>query len=322
MRVISNLSDWDATRGVVLTIGAYDGVHCGHQALLRGMVACARQTGLASAVLTFYPHPREVLQPDAELRYITSDAERARLFEQLGVELLVLQGFDRHLAAMDAADYVRRLHGALGVRAIWVGPDFRFGRDRQGSVHTLQELAPQLGFELHVIAAVNHQSERISSTRIRSLLEQGRVAEAAHLLGRQYAMSGVVGHGARRGRRLGFPTANLRVRAMCGCPGDGIYAVWCQVSGQWYAGVANLGRRPSFENGERLLESYLIDYAGSLYGKSLRVLFVDKLRGERYFADPQDLVAQVQADIEAARSLLADQRPQDRTLCKVMDLPS
>ena len=315
MKVVGDISSVDHSRDVVLTIGAFDGVHCGHQALLRAMVQRAQSQDMLAAVLTFYPHPREVLQPGVPLRYLTTDVERARLFEALGVDLLLLQAFDRDLAATAARVFVRRLCQELRMRELWVGPDFALGRGRQGDVGELARLAPELGYQLTVVGRVDVGDQSVSSTRVRALLEKGDVAGVSHLLGRQYGVDGIVRYGAQRGRRLGFRTANLRIGPLCSCPENGVYAVWGQVDEAWYPGVANLGRRPSFDHGERLLEVHLFDFDGMLYGRHLRVLFVERLRGERRFEDADQLVAQVQHDMDTARGILSRTPPMDLTLC-------
>ncbi len=322
MRIISDASAANLDRDAVLTIGAFDGVHCGHQSLLRRMIRRARAQDMVAAVLTFYPHPREILQQEAQFRYLTSDAERGRLFEALGVDLLVLQRFDRTLAATGAAEFLLGLCRDLRMRELWVGPDFALGRDRQGDVAELARLAPQLNYRLNVVERVDVCDQPISSTRIRNLLEDGMVAEVIPMLGRQYGMGGVVRFGAQRGRRLGFRTANVRVGPLCGCPGDGVYAVWALAFGQWYPGVANLGRRPSFDLGERLLEVHLMGFGGSLYGHYMRVLFAERLRGERRFEDPDALVVQVQEDMARARTILDTTPPRDGTLCETSDSAS
>jgi len=314
MRVISGDAALES-HDLVLTIGAFDGVHCGHQALLRALVQQARRKGMLAAVLTFNPHPREVLQPGIPFRYLTTDAERAHLLEAIGIDLLILQQFDRNLAATPAGEFVLWLCEQLHMRQLWTGPDFALGHDRQGDVAELGRLAAELGFELHVIQRAEHGDQVISSTRIRTLLKDGAVREATALLGRHYGVGSVVRHGAQRGRRLGILTANLRIGPWCCCPADGVYAVWGKTPVGWQPGVANLGRRPSFDLGERLLEVHLMDYEGSLYGQHMRVLFVERLRAEHRFDDPDALVAQVCHDVEHAREVLSVHPPMDLTLC-------
>ena len=319
MQVVSDMSGASGGGPAILSIGAFDGVHCGHQALLGAMVQRAKACGLRSAVLTFYPHPREVLQPGTNLRYLTTDVERARLLEKLGIDLLVLQPFDRELAATSAEAFLARLRADLQMAELWVGPDFALGRDRAGSIPELQRLSAEMGYRLHVVDGVQSEGETISSTRVRYMLEEGAVAEARRLLGRHYAVGGVVRYGAQRGRQLGFRTANLRIGQVCGCPSDGVYAVWGRHDDAWIPGVANLGRRPSFDLGERLLEVHLMGYAGSLYGKHLRVLFVARLRSERRFDDARQLIEQVHQDMVQARSTLEQNPPLDVTLCGAPD---
>lgn len=308
MRLIDSLeqADWDTE--TVITIGAFDGIHRGHQTLIRQLLHTARQVGCLGGVLTFHPHPQVVLYPDRPFAYLTSPGEKVALLERLGVDLIVLLAFTPELAALSAEEFLHDLRAHLKVRQLWVGPDFALGRGREGNVEVLRRLGESLGVDVRVIDPVLDHGEPISSTRIRRLIQRGEVGEAARLLGRFHALSGEVLKGAQRGRCLGFPTANLAVRPDRVTPADGVYAVFAHYGEQVYPAVANLGIRPTFERGERLLEVHLLDFEGDLYGCDLMVEFVARLRAERRFTRVEDLKAQIEEDIRRAREVLARAR--------------
>lgn len=309
MQVISDLGQANIEADTALTVGSFDGLHRGHQRLFRELIARAKAEGMLSAAVTFYPHPRVVLQPDVQPIYLTTDAERARILETLGLDLLVLIAFTRELAATPAGDFVRQLVRELRMRELWVGPGFALGRGREGKIPALLRWGETLGYTLKSVPPVYDNGEPISSTRIRSLLADGQVDRAAEMLGRYYALSGMVLHGAQRGRRLGFRTANLRVPIERASPADGVYAVWAIVDDERYPGVANIGIRPSFDAGERLLETHLIGFEDDLYDRHLRIEFVRFLRGEQRFESAAALTAQVQEDIRLATRILAEHVP-------------
>ncbi len=309
MQVISDLEHIALPQDTILTIGSFDGLHRGHQQLFRGLIARAQERGMLSLALTFFPHPRVVLRPETQPVYLTSDAERAALLAVLGLDLLAVIAFTREMAATPAQAFVRMLVQRLRMRELWVGAGFALGREREGQIPALARLGEELGYRLHVVEPVLADGEPISSTRIRGLLAEGRVDHAAELLGRLYALSGVVLHGAERGRRLGFRTANLRVPAERAAPANGVYAVWAHVGRERYPAVANIGIRPSFDAGERLLETHLIGFEGDLYDRPLRVEFVRYLRGEQRFASGEALAAQVQRDREHAMAILTEHVP-------------
>jgi len=323
MKVISNLhlvnrgefggEAWaegiaDPGSDVVLTIGTFDGVHRGHQHLLRQLVHRAQETRHLSVVLTFSPQPRLLLHSEMQPAYLTTPQEKAALLESLGLGLLVLLPFTRALAETPAETFVRALYDRLRMRELWVGAGFALGRGRRGDTTVLQALASQLGYVLRVVAPVRDDGQAISSTRIRRLLLQGQVEEAARLLGRLYALSGQVDTGAQRGRSLGIRTANLRIAGQKVLPANGVYAIWVLAGNERHQGVANLGVRPSFGGGERLLEAHLLDYDGDLYEKRLTVEFVQRLRPEIRFDDVDALVRQIHRDIADARAVLTRQQ--------------
>lgn len=304
MQIAANLDCLHLDRDAVVTVGTFDGVHRGHQHLLRELVARARDTGRSSAALSFHPHPRVVLQPKARPTYLSSIDERAAIIEALGVDILVVLPFSRSLASTPPWDFLGDLKSRLRMRELWVGTDFALGRGRSGDTSLLQSAAKEMGYLLRVVEPITDSLGPISSTRIRDLLTSGRVSEAQALLGRNYAVSGRVGHGAQRGRDLGFRTANLKLPVERVLPADGVYAVWVNVGDMHLGGVANVGTRPSFIEQERLLEAHIFDYEGDLYGVPIHVEFVERLRDERCFADSADLAAQIQRDAQGARDLL------------------
>jgi riboflavin kinase/FMN adenylyltransferase len=314
MEVIDDLTRADLRQDTVLTIGAFDGVHRGHQALIEAVIERARATGRLAAVITFHPHPAVVLAPERAPRSLTTPGDKVALLEGLGVDLVVLLPFDREVAATSARDFVEMIARHLRLRELWVGNDFALGRNREGNVPRLRELGRDLGYEVHVVEPVVDGSESISSSRIRALLQEGRVAEAAQLLGRYHSLSGEVVVGAQRGRILGFPTANLEVRPERAVPADGVYAVYASLGRERYPAVANVGVRPSFDNGQRTVEIHILDFDGEIYGCDLVVEFVARLRDERRFEDIDDLVSQIERDSQSAREILGrEAQPADDT---------
>jgi len=304
MRVIYSIEAAGPDQDVVLTIGTFDGVHRGHQHLLNALIERAHQTRRLSAALTFHPHPRTLLRPKRPTSYLSTPDERAEIMAQLGLDLLVLLPFSRHLAETPAEPFVRLLANWLRMRELWVGADFALGSHREGDTTRLRQLAESVGFSLRVVQPLIDEQGVVSSTRIRESLVQGNMAETTRLLGRPYAIAGNVVHGAQRGRTMGFRTANLRIAPNRAAPPNGVYAVWGWVNGRRWPGVANLGIRPSFDAGERLIEVHLLGYHGDLYGTTLRVAFVRFLRPEMRFEVPSQLAEQIAQDIVAAKAAL------------------
>jgi len=294
-------------QGAWVTIGVFDGVHRGHQALLRDFVAEARQHGAPAVVVTFYPHPAEVLGNHRAPFYLTTPEEKAAYIAALGVDVLVTHPFNREIAQRSARAFMEDLHAHLGLRRLWVGYDFALGRNREGDIPALRALGKVLGYTVHVVEPYRLDGDVVSSTRIRQALAAGDVALAARLLGRRYIVPGEVVRGDGRGRQIGFPTANLAVWPKRMVPATGVYACYADVDGHKYPAVVNIGVRPTFEQQPAAprLEAHLLDFHGDLYGKTLPVEFVARLREERRFPSPEALAAQIQRDIAAARAVLA-----------------
>lgn len=286
-----------------IAIGSFDGVHLGHQAILAHVARKARSLGLRSAVLTFEPLPREFFHPESAPPRLTSLAERLDALARAAIELAYVQRFDRAFASTAAEQFERRLASDYGARWVMVGEDFRYGARRMGDLESLTDAGKRLGFEVAVIAPVAMGGERISSTRVREALREGNLAEAARLLGRPYAICGRVVHGARRGRDLGFPTANVRL-ARAKPALQGIFAVKCfGAATRGLEAVASLGINPAVtDGGPATLEAFLFDFSGDLYGRRLTIEFHKKLRDEARFATLEALAAQIRRDCDAARA--------------------
>lgn len=290
----------------IVTVGAFDGIHLGHQALIEGLVACAREQERTAGLVTFYPHPLAVLRPERPAHYLTTPGEKAALLEPWGLDWMVVVLFTPQLADMSPSAFVSALRERLRMCALWVGPDFALGRDRAGDLFTLQELGREMGFEVHEVPYLTYEETRVSSTYIRTLVHRGRVEEAAHLLGRYYRLSGEVVRGAQRGRCLGYPTANLAVQPDRVIPANGIYATFVRLGRERYGSVTNIGVRPTFDHGDRSVEAHLFDYSGDLYGRDLVIEFVVRMRPEKRFADAKALVEQLDRDSAQARAILRD----------------
>lgn len=295
----------------VLTVGSFDGVHLGHQALVRAVVDEARQLSIPSVVLAFHPHPSVVLRGWRPAFYITTPEERAAILLGMGVDYVVTQLFDEALSRVSADDFLDRLQESLHPCSLWVGENFALGHRRQGDVPFLARAGERRGFRLNVHPPVAVDGEAVSSTRVRELLRGGDVVRAARYLGRPFALAGKVVAGAARGKRLSMPTANLQLGEERLLPGSGVYACFARVQGRNWKAVSNIGVRPTFEDADRppVVEAHLLDFHGDLYGQVIRLAFIERLRDEMRFANAQLLTEQIQRDILRARALL-DSRPE------------
>jgi riboflavin kinase/FMN adenylyltransferase len=296
-----------ALAGGVVAIGNFDGMHRGHAELLHGAVAEARRRNVPAIALTFEPHPRTVFRPDRPVFRLTPLAAKARLAAVYGLDGLVVIPFDRDFAAVTAESFAGGiLHDRLHARAAVVGYDFHFGRNRTGSPEFLAEAGARFGFPVRIVEAVKDEhGEPLSASRIRKTLELGDIAAANRMLGYRWFVIGTVVGGDRRGRDLGFPTANIRLADDC-LLRHGIYAVrFTRPDGSAFGGVASFGRRPTFDNGAPLLEVFVFDFSGCLYGEEVTVTFLEWIRPEEKFEAVAELVEQMNRDTARARDLVA-----------------
>ena len=292
-----------------ITIGTFDGVHLGHRHLVRSLTEAAQRQGLTPIVLTFKNSPRSVLNPAAQLSYITDLETRLSLLHQPGIDRVVPVEFTRELSQLSAAEFVDALSKELGMKGLVVGPDFALGHRRQGDVATLREMGKTAGFWVETVNNFSLDDAPVKSSAIRELLAQGQVERVKRMLDRPFSLAGEVETGDRRGRELGFPTANLAPKPSMAVPGDGIYATWAIVDGVRYQGATSIGVRPTFGGGgDRRVETFLLDFSGDLYGKRMTLEFEQRLRGELAFSSVDALVQQMKQDVEQSRAVLSGER--------------
>jgi riboflavin kinase / FMN adenylyltransferase len=294
-----------ALDGAVVAIGNFDGVHRGHRAVIAAANARARALGRPAAALTFEPHPRSFFRPDEPLFRLTDERAKLRLLAGTGLDGAIVLPFDAALAGLSAADFVARiLVGRFAVAGVAIGFDFHFGLNRAGSPGYLAAQGAKLGFAVDIVPRFEDNGRPVRSGPIRAALAAGRIAEANELLGYPWFVSGTIVHGDKRGRELGYPTANLRLDPGCALA-HGIYAVRVGVGERRYDGVASFGRRPMFDQGTVLLEAFLFDFSGDLYGEVIDVAFVDWIRPELKLDSVAELVRRMDEDSRLARAALA-----------------
>jgi riboflavin kinase / FMN adenylyltransferase len=302
--VVRDTAPDGALRGAVVAMGNFDGVHRGHRAVIAAALARAKELGKSAAVLTFAPHPRAFFNPGAPLFQLTDEATKLRLLAATGLDGAIVLTFDAGLANLTAEEFVARvLLGRFAISGAVIGFNFHFGKNRAGSPDFLVAQGRRYGFTVDVVPPLLLDGRPVSSGPIRAALATGRLDDAAMLLGFPWFVSGEVIHGDKRGRELGFPTANLKLDAACGLR-HGVYAVRVGVAGRRYDGVANFGRRPMFDSGAVLLEVFLFDFAGDLYGANIDVVFVAWIRDEEMFSSVDELVRRMQDDARRARDAL------------------
>jgi riboflavin kinase / FMN adenylyltransferase len=307
MELVQGLPQPINERPTVLTIGAFDGVHHGHRHLIGSAVRRARMLDCQSAVLTFDPHPDLVIHPERGRHYLTSADERAQLIAGLGLDLLIILPFTREVMAQSAHEFMSRVCHAVALRELWVGWDFALGRGREGDLPRLRAIGHELGYNVHPVEPFVLHGATVSSSRIRAALRDGDVVAAATLLDRPFCLRGLVMEGDRRGRTIGFPTANIAVDAQHALPADGVYVCHAWLGDQRYGAVTNVGVRPTFAGAHRTVEAYLLDFVGEIYGETLRLDFLHRLRGEQKFDGIAALIAQITEDVGAARAWLKQQ---------------
>ncbi len=304
MQHVNQLSDINLAQPSVVTIGVFDGVHRGHQHLIQRLVEAAHGSGRLAVALTFYPHPDILLRGLQGRYYLTTPDEKAELLGKLGVDVVVTQTFDADFRQIRAADYVEAMLRHLRLSSLWVGADFAMGYQREGNVAYLQAQGAAKGFDVEVVDLISHEHV-ISSTAIRQAIITGEVEQAAAWLGRSYSVTGEVVHGQKRGRQLGFPTANMAVWSEQVLPANGIYASWATLGNERFMAATNVGLVPTFDNKVVTVEPYLLDFDRDIYGQTLTVTFEKYLRPEAKFDNLDALIEQIRRDVDVARAFLS-----------------
>lgn len=291
--------------GAWLTIGVFDGVHRGHQEIIRQLTAGAHANGAPAVLLSFAPHPAVVFGAK-DLKCLTTPEERAEIILALGVDYVITQNFNQSIANQTAEEYMALMVRHLGLKHLLIGHDFALGKGRAGNYEKLTQIGQEAGFSVSRVEPIRFEEGIVSSSIIRQRLADGDVARVAAKLGRTYALSGPVNPGDGRGRAIGIPTANVEVPSDKALPANGVYACYAWVDGQKHKAVTNIGVRPTFTSGEQLqrVEAHLLDANADYYGKTMRLEFVERLRGEQKFPSVDALVSQIHADINAARTIL------------------
>ena len=300
------LSHLTVDRDSAITIGVFDGVHRGHRHLISQLVEHALSSGSRACVVTFENHPVTVLKPETRVDFLIDLDERTRLMRQLGVDIVVPIKFDRQIAQLSSHDFLRALYEKLRMRHLVVGPDFAMGHNRDGSLETLPGIARHIGFSFNVVDLMTDPAGRVKSTTIRRQIADGDVSSAARLLGRNFAVRGVVVRGQERGRELGFPTANVEVAPDLVIPGNGIYATRARLDSGTYMAATSIGVRPTFDDGpERTIEAYLLNFSDDIYGQTVCLEFVQRLRGEEKFDTVEALLDQMNRDVMQTEEVLS-----------------
>lgn len=301
MKIFHGTDNAGVARGTVLTLGVFDGLHLGHQMIMRTVVERAEATDSVATVITFDPHPRAVLHPESAPPLLQTLDQRLAAFEVLGIEQAIIIRFNKEFAAQEAEDFIRETIGErLHAREVYLGKGFEFGRNRGGNIEVLKKLSEELGFYAAEVPEVRLNGQRISSSKIRELLKEGKVNRARRMLGRPYGVEGQIEHGSQRGHEIGFPTANLKPRNRV-IPKFGVYVTATLINGAWRRSITNIGVRPTFENTtEPSIETYVFDYEGDLYGDVLRIRFLHRIRDEKKFSGIEELKTQIQKDTRRA----------------------
>ncbi len=309
MKHIYNLTDARLDQPSVVTIGVFDGVHRGHQHLLGRLVDEAHHSERLAVVLTLFPHPDRVLRGQTGRYYLTTPEQKAALLGQLGVDVVITHPFDEQVRQIRAAAFVDQLRGHLNMTSLWVTADFAMGYKREGNFAYLSAQGAEKGFEVRQIELLNANGGRISSSAIREALTAGDVERVGAWLGRPYRVDGPVVHGDHRGRTIGFPTANIDVWDEQALPANGVYACWATLGSERFMAMTNIGERPTFGGTSVRVEAYLLDFERDIYGETLALDFVHRLRDEQKFSGLEALVQQIRSDVEKGRALLSARAP-------------
>lgn len=308
MAILTHLKNTQRNLDTVLTVGTFDGVHAGHRVLVSRVVEEARNDGLRSIIVTFDPHPREIINPgEAGIKLLSTLDERSELLADLGVDEMVVIPFDRDFSLLTSEEFVRQIiWEKIGVKKFIIGYDHQFGRKREGTIETVQKLGEELGFKSHVVSKQEVADKTVSSTAIRNAIQkEGDMKLAATFLDRYYILHGRVVHGDKRGKKIGFPTANInpenRNKVI---PKKGVYAVWVRVEGEYYEGMMNIGIRPTFDGNKERLEVHIFEFDEDIYGKEVQIQFADRIRDEKPFDGIHELKQQLEEDRKETKKRL------------------
>ena len=306
MRHLRNFDEADFETDSLVTIGVFDGVHLGHQSLVRDLAERARAAGKQAIAVTFFPHPDKVLDQTSERYYLTTPEKRAELLLTPGLDCVITLPFDDNIRQLSASAFVDKLVSSLRMKELWVGADFALGFQREGDVRFLRAQGELHGFTVNAVDLITSDGKlnQISSSRIRECLRQGDVGKARDMLGRSYALAGRVVRGEGRGRAIGVPTANLAVWGEQLVPANGVYATWAILGDDRYMAATNIGQRPTFAGDKITIEAHLLDFSGDIYGAAVELRFVKRLRTERRFDGLDELVAQIEKDVATTRRIL------------------
>lgn len=303
------LEDVEHVPNTVVTVGTFDGVHAGHRAIIDTVADKAKERNARSVLVTFDPHPRNIINPgDAGIKLLTTLQERSEILEELGIDTMVVIPFDRDFSLLSSEEFVRDIiHEKIGVSEFVIGYDHQFGRNREGTIETIERLGKELGFDAYVVSKREVGAKTVSSTAIRNAIsDEGNVEQAAEFLQRPYRLNGTVVHGDKRGKEIGFPTANIKPEHSNKIiPKDGVYAVKVRINGDWFDGMMNIGTRPTFDGKLRTLEVNLFNFDQNIYGKEVQVRFFKRIRDEKKFDGVDELVAQLKQDEQEAKELLS-----------------
>lgn len=306
MKIFRSLSDINVLKNPVATIGNFDGVHMGHRQIFRQLRHAAAEIDGVSVVITFAPHPLKVIPSGKKIHLITTYDEKERLIDASGVDYLVIIPFTKEFAAQTAREFVRNiLVEKIGIKKLIIGYDYAFGRNREGNIGVLRHFGVEYGFAVDVLEPIWDGKTLFSSTNIRKMVEEGNVKDVVRLLGRQFTIGGKVVHGHHRGKLLGFPTANLQTESEL-IPKCGVYAVKVKIGQRIYNGACNIGPNPTFGDEAISIEVFIFDYEGDLYGHNLELIFIERVRDERKFPDPEALQKAIESDVKRCREVLRD----------------
>lgn len=302
------LDDVIRNENTVLSVGTFDGVHAGHKVLVNSVLEKAKKRSARSAIVTFNPHPRDIINPgSAGIKLLSTLEERCELLADLGIDQMIVIPFDRDFSLLTSQEFVRKIiWDKIGVSEFVIGYDHQFGKDREGTIDTVQTIGKEFGFETHVVSEQEIEHKTVSSTAIRNALQiEGDVKLATKFLERFYILNATVVHGDKRGKTIGYPTANLQTKTPNKViPKRGVYAVWVRVEGEYYSAMMNIGKRPTFDGDKETMEVNIFDFSSDIYGKEIQIQFVDRIRDEQAFDGVEALKAQLKKDENSAKEIL------------------